>query len=665
MISTQIPNPKAVESDQIKKRFDPMGRFFVIMICTLSALVAISATTIALLAITRPPWHGSTNLFLAIYGLKLATDPLSGVFLLISGSLGVMVIPHLYGYLRRNHLPTTTVIAIPIFIFTMALVPLANSTPTFFFFWELMALASVPLVAAHPNDQSGRRATFVYLAMTQLGAMAILVALAIISASHPGTPLAGLSALSSRDSNTLRSLAFLLALIGFGSKAGIVPFHIWLPKAHPQAPGPASALMSGAMVSLGIYGIIRFCILSLGTGAKWWAITLIVFGSITAIYGILQASVNKDLKVLLAYSTAENMGLALIAIGLFQLFRILHLPNLAAEALGAGVLILVAHGLFKGLAFLVAGSIQSEIGITDLDQLGGLAKIMPVSTVGFGIAALSASGLPFGSAFIGEWLLLQTIIHLPRDIGSLVLIGPIALGVVALTAGLSVLTMVKAFGIGFLGTPRSKRAGEAHESSTTMSTSIIALMIANLGLAFDPGVINFVILHLSESISGVYPRIALGSRISITTTSSAIFPSIGAALFIVGAIAIYLIRRLTASKRPQPLDEIRWGCGAKELTPKMQYTATSFAEPLERIFSDILVPRRDIETDAFDSLDLIVKRIDLRESPHDAIETALWNRLARALDLVASQFRRFHNGSLIRYLMLGGLGFAVVMVVTH
>src|SRR5207237_3199374 len=243
--------------------------------------------------------------------------------------------------------------------------------------------------------------------LTQLGFAALLIGLLVLSASAGADTLAGLARQIGRVAPGTRTAVFVLTLVGFGSKAGLLPLHAWLPRAHPEAPSPVSALMSAAMVNLGIYGVVRFDLQLLGPGNRWWGLTLLIVGGVSAVFGVLHASVATDLKRLLAYSTTENMGLVTLALGAATLLASAGDPSLAAIAMTAALLHLVAHAAFKTLAFLAAGSVLAGTGLRDLDQMGGLARRMPATTALFGVAALGACGLPLGAGFVSEWLLLQ------------------------------------------------------------------------------------------------------------------------------------------------------------------------------------------------------------------------------------------------------------------
>ena len=394
-------------------------------------------------------------------GVYLALDPLGGFFVALTGGVAIPVGLYAIGYARREHLGRVPLAVLPVFVAAMLLVPAAGSVTSFLVAWELMALASLILVAAEHTRPEVRSAGLMYAVMTQLGFVAILIGLMVLSAAGGADRFAALG----RVPDGARIAVFALTVAGFGSKAGLVPLHAWLPRAHPEAPSPVSALMSAAMVNLGIYGIVRFDLQLLGPGPRWWGVALLVIGGVSALYGVLQATVATDLKRLLAYSTTENMGLITLALGAATLFADAGAHAPATIAMAAAMLHLVAHAAFKSLGFLAAGSVLAATGLRDLDRLGGLARKMPATTILFGVAALGAAGLPLGAGFVSEWLLIQSLIHAASTHNTLVaLTAPLAVGAVALTTGLGVAAMVKAFGIGFLARPRSAGAADAREA---------------------------------------------------------------------------------------------------------------------------------------------------------------------------------------------------------
>jgi hydrogenase-4 component B len=311
---------------------------------------------------------------LPLAGTYLKVDALSGLFIAVAGAVIAIVALYGIGYASGGHDPGRAAsVALPVFAAAMLLVPAADSVSTFLFCWELMAVSSLLLVLTeHEKRDSVREAGLWYAVMTQLGFVLILLALVWLAAAAHGETFTAIRAASHTMSPLVRGTAFVLALAGFGSKSGIVPLHAWLPRAHPQAPSPVSALMSAVMVNLGVYGIIRVGLDVLSGGSRWWWLLAMAAGAVSAVYGILQASVIGDLKRLLAYSTTENMGLVLLAVGAAGLFRTSHQPDLAGIALAAALLHVVTHSAFKALLFCSAGSVLRATGVRDLDELGGL-----------------------------------------------------------------------------------------------------------------------------------------------------------------------------------------------------------------------------------------------------------------------------------------------------
>ncbi len=427
--------------------------------------MGVAGVGVGLLGMFGPVRVVHVGWLLPLSGVHIELDRLGGFFMALTGAVAAPVGCYLIGYVRREHLGRVPMAVVPLFVAAMLLVPAAGSVTTFLLAWELMAIASLILVLSEHARPQVRSAGLWYAVMTQLGFIAILVGLVVLAAAGGSDRFAGLGAVC----DGVRAAVFMLTLVGFGSKAGLVPLHAWLPRAHPEAPSPVSALMSAAMVNLGIYGIVRFDLQLLGPGPRWWGLALLAVGGTSALYGVLQASVAADLKRLLAYSTTENMGLITLALGAATLFADTGAYGPASIAAAAAMLHMIAHAAFKSLAFMAAGSVLAATGLRDLDLLGGLARRMPATTVFFGVAALGACGLPLGAGFVSEWLLVQSLIHAaPGHDPIVALTTPLAVGVVALATGLSVAAMTKAFGIGFLARPRSTQAEAAREAPASM-----------------------------------------------------------------------------------------------------------------------------------------------------------------------------------------------------
>lgn len=598
---------------------------------------------------------------LPLAGVHLAPDPLGGFFMTLTGAIAVPVGVYTVGYARREHLGPVPLTVLPLFVAAMLLVPAAGTISTLLYGWELMAVASVILVLAEHHHAEVRSAALFYAVMTQLGFLLVLVGLMMAEAAAGSDGLTGGWTLSGGT----RDVVFALTVAGFGSKAGLLPLHAWLPRAHPEAPSPVSALMSAAMVNLGIYGIVRVDLRLLGHPPNWWGLVLLVAGGVSAVYGVLHATVATDLKRLLAYSTTENMGLVAIALGAAVLLHNQGADTAAVVAAGAAALHLVAHAAFKCLAFLGAGSVLVATGLRDLDRLGGLASGMPATTTLFGYAALSASGLPLGAGFVGEWLLLQSLIHGGSGHGAtLALTAPLAVGAIALTTGLGVAAMVKAFGIGFLARPRSEPAAAAREAPATMVAGMTATALGCVVLAVAPGTVAPVVRAMAAAIVDMPGQVDLGAVIHLPGLGGSIAPS-RLALALLGALALSAAATAWRSRRrPTAVRLPRWACGAAELTPRMEYTATSFAEPLQRVFDDVLRPDTDVEVSHLAESRYMVESISYRSRVADAVERRLYRPVVAAVDTLAELMRRAHTGSVHLYLALGGLGVLVVVLVT-
>jgi len=601
---------------------------------------------------------------LPLSGVQLSLDPLGGFFMALSGAVAIAVGLYMIGYARHGHLGRVTLSVVPVFVAAMLLVPAAGSVTTFLLAWELMAVSSLVLVLAEHTRAQVRSAALVYAVMTQLGFAAILVGLMALSAAGGADRFADLH----RIPHGACTAVFVLTMAGFGSKAGLVPLHAWLPRAHPEAPSPVSALMSAAMVNLGVYGICRIDLQLLGPGPRWWGLTLMVVGGVSALYGVVQASVATDLKRLLAYSTTENLGLITLALGAATLFAASGAHGPATIAAAAAMLHMIAHAAFKSLGFLAAGSVLAATGLRDLDRLGGLAHRMPATTVLFGVAALGACGLPLGAGFVSEWLLVQSLIHAaPGNATVLALTTPLAVGAVALTTGLGVAAMVKAFGIGFLARPRSREAAAAREAPGTMLAGMTIAATACLVLAVAPSVVAPALCRVVATLpaAGTAGFTDLGAVVRLPGLGGSIAPGVIAAGVVVAALTADVLARWRRWRRPAPATLPLWACGADDLTARMQYTATSFAEPLQRVFADVLRPDTDIEVTQTPESHYLADKVTYRASIADAIEERFYTPVIQLVAAAAQLVRRAHTGSVHLYLAYGALGVLTVLVVAR
>jgi hypothetical protein len=427
--------------------------------------------------------------------------------------------------------------------------------------------------------------------------------------------------------------------------------------------------MSAAMVNMGIYGIIRIDLQILGPGPHWWGLTLMIFGAVSAVFGVLQASVATDLKRLLAYSTTENMGLVTLALGTASLLSSYGAPQVAAMAMTAALLLILSHASFKTLAFLAAGSVLAATGLRDLDKLGGLARRMPATTTMFGIAALGASGLPLGAGFVGEWLLLQSLIHSPHANNTLLALAmPLSVGAVALTTGLGIAAMVKAFGVGFLARPRSAAAEAAREAPASMLTGMGLAAVACAVFAVAPILVGPALKHVLTAlptVGGQAAGPAMGAYLRLPGIAGSMSPGLIALSLLVAVLLVLALARWGARHRPAAVRAPVWACGADSITSKMQYTATSFAEPLQRVFDNILQPETDVEVTHFAESQYLVEKVTFRTLMADPVEQRLYTPVVRAVTTWSQWVRRAHPGSVHLYLAYGAIGLLIVLVVVR
>lgn len=590
--------------------------------------------------------------------LSLAPGSLGGVFMVVAGCVGAGAALYGIGYASGPAASRTGWTAFAMFMLGMQLVPAAADVVSFLLAWEVMAVAStVLLLADHARRAEVRAASLWYAVMTHLSFVLLLAGFAVLVTQTGSTSFAEMAGVTGAPAG----VAFVLLAIGFATKAGLVPVHVWLPRAHPEAPSHVSAAMSAAMVKMGIYGIMLVTLQLLPIGPSWWALLLLALGVVSALYGILQASVASDLKRLLAYSTTENVGLIVTALAVALLLRWTGQPEVGDVALTAALLLVVSHAAFKMVLFLGAGSILHVTGERDLDRMGGLSSTMPVTAAVFGVAALGAAALPVTGGFVAEWALLQSLVH-GNVAGNqlLAVVLPITVGIVALTAGLALLTFVKAYGIAFLARPRSPGAPAPHESGPTMRAAMIlgALVVVGLGLA--PGPVADT-LATAAGARGVFSVGLLG--IDLPAVDALLDPVALIMLAVVLAIPLVAVHVTAARRRPRRDVQLAWGCGGVRVSPRMQYTATSYAEPLVRVFDDALQPTRDVRVTHLEESQYLVRQVEFRQQISDVVFDRLYAPATRGMVRLGRYVARLQNGSIHRYLMFSFSALVVVLLV--
>jgi formate hydrogenlyase subunit 3/multisubunit Na+/H+ antiporter MnhD subunit len=598
-------------------------------------------------------------------GLSLSLDPLGAWFVLISALVGVASCIYLIGYAHGALASRGALSMFMVFLMSLMAVPAASSVMTFMFFWELMALSSLMLVLTNHSSRADARSAGVwYAVMTHVGAASILLGLLVIAAGG-GQEFSQLSVQATTMSPAARGFAFLLVLVGFASKAGAVPLHVWLPKAHPAAPSPVSALMSSSMVALGVYGIVRVGMDVLHAGSVWWWVVVALLGVASAFYGSLHATTSTDLKRLLAYSTIDVVGLVLIAVGAAGALLDDGQPQVARVAMMAALLLILAHAGFKGALFLAAGAVESAAGTRDLDLLGGLIHAMPVTTVVAVLGAGSIMAVPALSGFSSEWLLLQGLLH-GLDATSTPTVIVMLLGVVALalTGGLTAVAFVKVIGVGFLGRARSAGAASASEVAMSMRVAMIWLSAVGVGIGLLPGLL-VAALQRATSVglaSDAGSPLSRGTGLVLAQLRGAIEPVAVLGGLVAVMVLVVLGNATLAQRRARRVEA--WGCGRDVQTPRMQYTATSFAEPLQRVFADVLRPQADIEVTHVAESRYYEQSLVYENRVGDVVETRGYRPILNALLRVGQHARRLQNGSINRYLALGFVALVVALVVS-
>lgn len=441
-----------------------------------------------------------------------------------------------------------------------------------------------------------RQAGYIYILMASFGTLALLLAFGLLAGpvGHYGFS----EMRSQAPSPALAGLVVALVLVGTGSKAGLVPLHVWLPLAHPAAPSHVSALMSGVMTKVAVYGFMRIVLDLLGPPVWWWSLPVLALGSVTAVLGVLFAIIQRDLKRLLAYSTIENIGIIFIGLGLALAFKASAMPAAAALALTAALFHTLNHSLFKSLLFFVAGAVLSATGERDIEKLGGLVRTMPQTTVACLGGCLAISALPPLNGFVSEWLLFQSILLSP-DLAqwALKLMVPAAGAMLALGAALAATCFVRAFGISFLGRPRSKVAAQALETDVFSRCAMFILLGACIAAGLLPGLVIDATSTVVDGLVGAHmPIQASIPWLSIVPIAESRSSYNGLLVFVFitvsALLAVQVIHRFASNTlRRGPA----WDCGFPEPSPLTQYSGDSFAQPIRRVFSDVFLTHETVE----------------------------------------------------------------------
>jgi len=625
----------------------------------LAAVATMGGIYLGMVGLLAPdPLAMSVSSTLPLLTFAVRLDALSSFFLLMISLVGLAASIYAVGYVTEWYGRISIGLLGSLynaFLLSMTLVVLADNGFFFLIAWELMSLFSYFLVVTEHEKSDVRYAGLFYLIMTHIGtAFIILTFLLLFQGSgsfsfdafrDPGHPLP----------DNMRTMAFVLALIGFGTKAGIVPLHVWLPYAHPAAPSHISALMSGVMIKTAIYALLRVYFDFFGGHFPWWwGFVVLVIGAVSALLGVMYALMEHDLKSLLAYHSVENIGIILLGIGAGMIFHSYDLDELAALGLIAGLYHTINHAVFKALLFFGAGSLLYATHTRNMEEYGGLLRRMPWTGGCFLIGAVSIAALPPTNGFVSEWLVFQSL-FLSYQMPSLLMkfMLPLAAAMLALTGVLALTCFAKAFGISFLALPRSSHARHAEEVPWPMRVGMGVLSAVCIALGLAPMLVIPFLDHVSTSLIGrsiADKMLALDGwalapvNVEFSSLSS---PVLGFLLVATAALGLALVVCYGGTS-PRRYSKT-WACGLN-LTSRMEYSATGFVQPIKRVFSTIYQPTVKLETEFLEESRYFAKRRRFEFHIEPLFQTYFYDPLIAFVSGLADRMRIVQAGSLHLYL---------------
>jgi formate hydrogenlyase subunit 3/multisubunit Na+/H+ antiporter MnhD subunit len=625
------------------------------------SLIMLAAALEALLANPSGVSDVVLPLGLPWIGAHFRLDALSATFLVVVDLGGAMASLYALGYGRHETAPERVLPFYPAFLAGMNLVVLADDAFSFLVAWEFMSLSSWALVMARHREPETARAGYVYLLMASFGALCLMLAFGLLAGASGGYDFDSIRAHTPSAAGAAAALA--LVILGAGSKAGLVPLHVWLPLAHPAAPSHVSALMSGVMTKVAVYAFVRIVFTLMGPPAWWWSLVVLALGGASATLGVLYALMQHDLKRLLAYHTVENIGIIFIGLGLALAFQAQHLDWAAALAVTAALFHVFNHSLFKSLLFFGAGAVQTATGERDMEHLGGLIHRLPQTAFAFLVGCVAISALPPLNGFVSEWMTLQAILLSPKlDPWALKLMVPAVGALLALSAALAAACFVKAYGVTFLGRPRGAAARQASEVDRWSRSAMFILA----GLCLLAGVLPaWVIDGLAPVAHGLVgarmPQQATRAWLTIVPIAEgrSSYNGLMVLIFITAAasLAAFAIHRLASRAwRRAPA----WDCGYPESSPMTQYTAASFAQPIRRVFGGLVFRARErveIPPPGDPGPARYVSEL------HDPVWEGLFEPVAASVGYLADRLNRLQFMTIRFYLSLVFLALVALLIV--
>ena len=624
------------------------GSVFVVgrVLFPLGALVGVTLAAVAVLSVAQPADTLVLPIGLPDLPFHIRRDALSNVFLFLLGAASAGISVFGAGYFRSGAgtAPGLLCLQYHVFLASMGFVLLADDAYSFMVAWETMALSSYFLVTTQHRLPEIRRAGFLYLLIAHLGAIGILLSFGVMQGGSWQFTFDAMRA--AQLTPTWATVAFLLALFGFGAKAGLVPLHVWLPEAHPAAPSPVSALLSGVMLKTALYGMLRVTFDLLGEPLWSWGLVPLAVGLFTALYGVVFAAAQTDMKRLLAFSSIENMGILFTGVGLAIVFQGVGMQALASLALVAVLYHAVNHAFMKSLLFCGTGSVLHATGERNLGKLGGLIHRMPWVAWLVLVGALAIAGLPPLNGFVSEWLLLQAFLssyQVPKPFLNMLL--PLATGLIALAAALAGYVMVKFFGVIFLGQPREPSLAHAHDAGWLERIGLAWLAAGCVLLGLLPAHVIDVLEFVPQQFGLITTRTLGGDWwrvVPVAGRQAAYAPVVFLAVIaVVVAVTTFAVGRFyhRRARRGAP-----WDCGFARLDARMQDTAEGFGQPIRHIFQPFFAMRRELPTP-----------FDLAPHYHVTIGDRIWNHayvpLARGVQRIAQSVAWLQQGRISTYLL--------------
>ncbi len=562
---------------------------------------------------------------------EAGVDPLSGAFLVIVAVVGVPAAVYASGYLRGRRHAVALAVLTGLFQIVLVGVLTARDVTTFLAFWELMTLVPAAAILIARDESSARRAVFEYLAITHIGGAGVWVAMILLAG---GGALGGSGAGEGIGPGVLATAA-VAGIVGFGTKAGLVPFHAWLPRAHPLAPSHISALMSGAMVNIGLYGLARLLLEWLGGPELWMGIAVLGLGAVSALIGAAYALFQRDLKMLLAFSTIENVGIICLALGAAAVFQSQGEATWAAVAVAAALLQALNHAAAKGLMFLGAGSMDRAAGGLRLDRMGGVLTRLPWTGSAVLVGALTMASVPLLGLFASEWMTFQALLELGRDGNAgLALAGAVAAAILGATAATAAYCFVVLIGLALLGRPRSEAYRDAREVPLAMRAPVVALA----GICVLLGLVPGLLLPRLADVAPGGGAIDIGAGIAAPGTS---LGTLGLGLALAAAAAALAAVRGRRAPRPTAV----WNCG-QDGDPALEWTSAAFTKPANLAFQTLLRPEREV---AVTSREGVVHGVRHRGGVPHLFDSGVYAPVLRGAMAGAAVARRLQSGNLRQY----------------